>query len=249
MRSTAFVKAAVVFLIGSLVLAGVYWGLLNVPESNVLALLFSAALVVVLAVGIGFTIGTATGAGASLEIGQAVRRATGALPVFSAGLVIFGLLAVATVSFDGWWAAHRGEVDAVAVRYANITATTPLHTAVAWASWLVRWVIGLSFVVALVVASVLRSDVNRPNGLRLAVTALPLGAAAIGVLLVTQGLWRVAPWRPQSLPATRAEVYFSAAKLGLLYLVAVVIATAVLAVYLRSAKTLRRRRVSSATSR
>lgn len=244
MSTVGFARAAIVLLIGSMALAGIYWGLLHVPESNVLALLLSATLVVVLALGLGFTIGLAAGSGTRVQASQAVRRAMGALPSFIVGLAVFAALATVTLLFDRWWAAHRGEVDALAVRYANITATAPLHVAVAWGSWLVRWVVGVSCVVGLVVASVSRSDVNRPSGLRLALKSRPLGAASIGVLLVTQGLWRVAPWRPQSLPPTRAEVYFSAAKLGMLYLVAILIATAVLAVYLRSATTLRRRRVS-----
>ncbi len=138
---------------------------------------------------------------------------------------------MATTSFDAWWAAHRGEADALAIRYTGVTRTAEIHSAIQWISWLIRWAIGLSAVIALAVAGAVQRATAAAAGVRLALKAMPLLAATTAVLVVSQGLWRATRWRPESLPPTSAEVYFSAAKLGFLYLTALIVAAAVLTVY------------------
>jgi hypothetical protein len=232
-----FLRSLLVLLAGSVLVAAAYWALLNVPESNVPALLLSAALAVLIVVGAGATIALATAA-ADSDFAQPFARCVRALPFFLLGAGIFAALWTATTWFDGWWASHRGEADALAIRYTGFTRTAGIHAVIAWISWFIRWAIGLSAVVALAVAGTVQRDRAAGAGVRLAIRAMPLLAATAAVLLISQGLWRVAPWRPDSLPPTSAEVYFAAAKLGVLYLAALIVATGVLAVYRREAERL-----------
>ena len=234
MTAWRFVRTAVVLFLGSGVLVGLYWTLLNVPESSVTALLLSALLALMLALVMGTTLALAMAASGGLPAGQAAGRARAALPLFIVGVGVFAALWFVTTSFDAWWAAHRGEADALAIRYLGITRTEPAHTAVSWISWLLRWVLSLSAVLGLVASAVARRTSPLRSGLREAVRLWPLLSATTGVLLVTRGLWRLTPWRPHGLPPTQGEVYFSAAKLGTLALLALLITTAVVSVYQRS---------------
>lgn len=231
----AFVRTLLALLGGSLLVGGAYWTLLNVPESNVLALLLSALLLVVMVVGGGTALALATTFASGAALREGLKRVLPALLLFVVGVALFALLWFVTTAFDGWWSSHHGEVDAVALRYTGITRTAFVHTTAEWASWLVRWVVGLSIVVALAVTATLRGASAAASGLRLSVKLLPLLAATAGVLIVSQALWRVAPWRPASLPPTQTEVYFSAVKLGVLYLAALIVATSVVSVYQRAA--------------
>jgi hypothetical protein len=230
----AFVRSTITLAIGYALAAALLWGLLNVPESNVPALLLSALLVLLIAIMTGVTTGTAAALSAHAGLFASLRRAIRALPVFLLGVVIFALLWWLTGVSETWWNVHRGEVDALFLRYLGFTRTSPLHTTIFWLLSLVRWVLGLSLVVAPVVVSVRRGSGLLP-GLRVATRLLPLLAATIGLLIITQGLWRVAYWRPGSLPATQMEVVFAAAKLGLLYLAAMAVSAAVLGAYTRTA--------------
>ena len=65
-------KTTVWLLLGHALLAGVYWGLLNVPESNVLMLVASALLALVVIAGAAFVQGVAV---RSLTHGGATRSA------------------------------------------------------------------------------------------------------------------------------------------------------------------------------
>jgi hypothetical protein len=231
-----FVRSLLVLLVGSALVAGAYWALLNVPESNIPALLLSATLAMLIVLGVGATLVVATAAAGDEPLLRSVPGTIGALPLFLLGVGIFAALWVTTTWFDAWWIAHRGEADALVLRYTGSTRTGFLHLAIEWISWAIRWVVGLSAVVALAVAGAVHHRGAAGVGFRLALRAVPLLTAAAAVLLVSQGLWRIAPWRPENLPPTSAEVYFAAVKLGVLYVVTSVVAGGVLAVYRREAE-------------
>jgi hypothetical protein len=84
--------------------------------------------------------------------GVGVRRTLAALPSFVAGLAVFAILWWLTGFADGWWRAHHGAVDALFLRYLGATRTQPVHQAAFRATWLVRWVLGLSIVAGLTAA-------------------------------------------------------------------------------------------------
>jgi len=227
----AMLGAAAVLAAGYALGGALLWGLLNVPESNALALTLSAVLVVLAAMTVGVT--TALAAAVSLEAGRQAwtRRVLASLPALAIGLALFALLWWLTGAAATWWGRHAGEVDALMISRTGLTRTSPLHGAVAWALWFVRWVVGLSAIGALAVASIDRGPGAVGIGLRLALRAVPLAAATAGALLVSQGLWRSIDWAPASLPANWAEPLFVGTKLAVLYALAALIVAGVLRVY------------------
>ena len=246
MSARAIAKAAGVLAIGYAITLGLFWALLNVPESSVPALALSAALAVLVAVAAGFTTGSAAAlvAGAAFspptastplaslrEIG---RRALRALPGFLAGLMIFGVLWWITGSADDWWRAHRGEVDAVFLRYLGTGRTALMHEGVFQTTWLVRWALGLSAVAGLVAACTIGGIRAAAGGLRAAVRIVPLVVTAIAALVVGKGLSRLVYWRPKAIPPNWLEPAFVAIKLSVLYLLAIVMAAIVLAAFQRA---------------
>jgi len=215
---------------GYAVAAGCFWGLVNVPESNVLALMLSAAL----ALATLTTAGVATAAAAAIGDGvggsDGTRRAIGALPGFAVGLGAFAVLWWVTGSADTWWRANRGQIDATLIRYANITRTRALHQAVFWATWIVRWIVGLSVVAALVTTSTVGGMRAIPSAFRHAVRGWSLASAAVAVWVVWGGLWRVVYWRPAAMTPW-IEPTFVAVKLAGLYLAAMVVVAGTLVAY------------------
>ena len=85
MSARTVLSGLVVTILGASLAGGAYWELLRVPESNVLALLLSALLVLLGALILGVTIGTviaiAGGAAPRAALGRGVR----ALPGFLLG--------------------------------------------------------------------------------------------------------------------------------------------------------------------
>ena len=73
------------------------------------------------------------------------------------------------------------------------------------------------------------------RGLRRSVDLASLAATLIGVVIITEGLWRLAMWRPERLPPTRMEAAFVVIKLTVLYAMTIAVASAVLAVHRRAA--------------
>ena len=235
MKATEHVRSVAALAVGGGLTAALWWGLLNVPESNVAALILSTTLAVLVVVCAGVTTGLAAAFGQGLSSGQASRRALAACPLFVASLAVFMALWWLTGTADGWWREHQGEVDALFLRYPGITQTQWLHRAMVWAIWLVRWGLGLSVVLAITVVATLRSNRFALAGLRLSVRWRLLAATAVGLLVVTQLLWRLAYWRPAALPANWIEVLFAVVKLGALSLLSLAIAAAVLRIYGRAA--------------
>ena len=229
MRAVA--GAAAVLAVGYAVGGALFWGFLNVPESNALALMLSAVLVLLVAVTAGAT--TAFAAAVSLEAGRqaGARRVLASLPALAVGLALFACLWWLTGAAGAWWSRHAGEVDAFIISRTGVTRTGLLHTGVSWVLWFVRWVIGLSSIAALAVAAIDRGPRAVGAGLRLALGGVPLAAATAGALLLSQGLWGGVYWAPRSLPANWAETLFVGTKLTVLYAVAVFTAAAVLRVY------------------
>ena len=224
--------AAGALALGYGVTGALSWALLNVPESNALALALSASLVPLI-------VGTAaaTTAGAVMIANGATRdawRHTGAaIGGFVVGLAIFAVLWWSTGSVDTWWGNHRGEVDALFLRYGGITRTAGVHQTVFWVTFLTRWALGLSVVTGLVVAGATGGGRMLRRGLRGSVRLVSLAATLVGVVIVSEGLWRLALWRPKRLPPTWMEPAFVTIKLAVLYTLAVAIATFVLGVHRR----------------
>ena len=210
---------------GSALAAGAYWGLLNVPESNVLALGLSALLVILAVVLVGLTLAAVLAHAGGRSLGQALRQAPRRLPFFLLGVVAFAALWALTAFIEAQWVLHQGEIDAMLLRYGGTANTGWLFTSVSWVLWLVRWGLGLAIVAGL--------TAGRPA---LAVSGLPLGAT-VAALLTWWAMSGLAYWRPRAIPADSAEVIFVAAKLGVLALVSALLVVAVLTVFARRTAT------------
>ncbi len=219
-------------VVGAAATAGVFWLLLQVPESNAFALALSAGLVVLLAILAGYTTSVVVTALDGSTVVDAARRGPKGLPGFLLGLAVFGALWYVTIVIDGQWSLHSGEIDALFLRYAGTSNSRWLHTSISWLLWLVRWGIGLAVVCGVTTSRVKRLSVGR--GFGLASSPLPLGATVAG-LLVGYGLWSLVYWRPRGLPADTAELLFVSVKLSTLLLFGAMIAVLVLHTFVRSA--------------
>lgn len=215
---------------------GLFWLLLNVPESNVLMLTTSAVLAV--------TIVAASGCVETVALlalrgkpfgGRLLRRGfRGVLP-FVASLAVFALVWFAASLFDGWWAAARGEIDAWLIAHLHWTNTGWLHAAAGWAVAFVRWVLGLSLALALFAALVRDEPTEEARAqdggvkaglarrwLRAALSPRALLGLVILIVVFAWLPWLAAYWRPGWISPSRAEVFFVATKLGALYLLATI---------------------------
>jgi len=226
--------ATATLALGGAVAAGLFWALLNVPESNLLALTLSAALLLAIVATLGGIIAASSAIADGAGVAGVARRSIAAMPAFALGVIVFAALWWLTGAIDAWWRAHRGEIDAVSIRYLNLARTQSLHQAVFLIIWIVRWVIGLSVVAALATTAAARGAHAAGAGLRNAVRPAPIAAGLAAALLLT-GLWRLVYWRPARL-APWLEPTFVAAKLAVLYLAAVSIVALALAVHRRAAR-------------
>jgi hypothetical protein len=222
-------------LAGTAVAAGTYWALLNVPESNVPALLLSAVLVLLLVGVAACTVGAVLAVASGTTIGGALRRAPWAIPGFVLGLLVCGALWWITTAVDSQWTLHRGEIDAVALRYVGTARTAWVHTSVAWLTWLVRWGIGTAMLAAATAGSVDASVGGRGalRSLAHALAPVPL-LVTLAALIAGRALWSLAYWRPRGLTADTSELAFVSVKLGVLLVAVAAMAVVVLHVFARA---------------
>lgn len=223
MTVRGFATAFAVLAAAAALSGGAYWALLNVPESNVLALLLSVGLValigVLMACAIGITVGVAGGGG----LRESVRGAHRSIPGFLAGAVVFAALWWLTTAIDTQWDIHRGEIDALFLRYAGTANTSWAHTTSSWLTWLIRWDAGLLAVAGAIAGSYSRRGVL--SGVGRAFDGLSVVACTLA-LVSGYWLWKITYWRPAMNPGT-TEVMFVAAKLGLLACLGVLLAAIV----------------------
>jgi hypothetical protein len=232
LKSVALVSLLAV--VGAALTGGAYWALLSVPESNVLALALSAALVVLIVLLAGYALSVALGVAAGSSLGRAVGDGVRGLPGFLVGGAVCVALWYLTTAIDSQWTQHAGEVDALFLRYAGTARTAWLHTSVAWLLWLLRWGVGAALIAGATTTRVAHGPVGR--GLRLGLSVRPLGATLVA-LLGAYGLWALVYWRPKGLPADSAEVAFVSAKLAVLFLANAVMAALVCHVFARAENT------------
>jgi len=223
-----------VTILGAALAGGAYWELLRVPESNVLALLLSALLVVLGALIVGVTTGTVI----ALAGGEARRTAVAcgvrALPGFLLGTVALLGLVWVTGAIGDQWVLHRGEIDALFLRYAGTDRTAGLHTGIEWLMWLLRWGLGLAAVAAATAGMAAGRGNGAVRGLGGALAPLPLGTTVLA-LLAGWGLWSFVYWRPKGMTADLTELAFVSVKLGALFLAGAVLVVLVLHVFARRA--------------
>lgn len=223
--------AAVVVMAGGAMAGGLFWALLNVPESNALALAASAVLVVLAPL----TAWLAAGCSALIlregPRARLARRTLVSIPAFVVGLALFALLWWFTGAAGSWWQQHNGEIDAFVISRVGTARTAWLHSGSGWLLWFIRWALGTSIVVGLLASTTAGGVRALPRGLWLAVRPLPLVATTVAGLLIVEVLWRLAEWTPSRMPPVSLEPLFVAVKLAVVYVAAAIVATMVLRVY------------------
>lgn len=232
MKLKSLALVSLLAVVGAALTGAAYWALLNVPESNVLALAFSALLVVLIVSLGGYALAVSLSAASGSRVGDAIAAGVRGLPGFFAGGIVFVVLWYLTTSIEGQWRQHAGEIDALFLRYAGTAHSAWLHATVGWVLWLVRWGVGVAVVVGATTTRVTRGSIGR--GLSLGVSPLPLGATLLA-LFAAYELWAAVYWRPKGLPADSAELAFVSVKLAMFAIVNAVLVALVFHVFTRAA--------------
>lgn len=220
---TRIAGATLWLAIGHAVVGGLFWLLLNVPESNV-ATLAASALVGVLLIAVAALVEGAAVLwleGRTGERGFAARIPSALVAVIAAACACWAIWWI-TGRATRWLAVHGGEMDASLLLHFNITRTAYLHAGLAWTVTIVRYVAGLSIAAALVAAGTIEgaaSLVGAGAWAKRAIAPKRLAAIACCWAALLWLPWVTATWRPQALP-TSAELVFVSVKLAVLYLAA-----------------------------
>ena len=221
------IKRAIVItawlVVGHAILGGLYWGLLQIPESNVFMLTLSAVTALAMLVWAGTVeavgvLGWTHGGSAMSAVAAGARRAAWIVPA----LVVFGLLWLLTGFCGNWLGAHGTEIEAWLMAKFGWADVSWLHTTLAWILWFVRYVFGVSLGAALLAAGVVE---GAAAAVRFAWVKRAFDWRTF--LLVTFALlvgfylpWRyVVYWRSESLPSTWVEPTFATVKLLAVFVV------------------------------
>jgi hypothetical protein len=204
------------------VAAGLFWALLQVPESSVWMLGLSACLVLAILVALLWVTGGVLLAWhPQITCTRAFVSGLSASLAATAGALLFGAIWWATSSALTWHAAHAGEIDAVIISRTGVSNTAWLHRTIVWVIWVLRWGPGLTLALSLAawIAASGTSAIGTANWVRAAFHpkrwAVVLALTALCVMLP----WRLVYWRPEHL-TLRTEPWFVGTKLGAMTLLA-----------------------------
>ncbi|MCX6552351.1 MAG: hypothetical protein NTY02_15340 [Acidobacteria bacterium] len=220
---TRFAAIVAWLVTGHLLIGGLYWLLLQVPESNVFMLTASLLIVVAATLLVGAIEQVGLRACSPAEpfraaLAPSIRRSW--LVIFP--VVLFTIVWYATAHVELWSSAHAGEIDAWIIAKLGWTKTSGLHTTIDWFIAFVRYGIGVALAVALMASLAV-------NGVRGALDAGWIRRGCSWRLLLTATValfvgfwlpWQQVYWRPASLPATWIQPAFATAKLVLLFVAA-----------------------------
>jgi hypothetical protein len=209
-------------VIGHAILGGLYWLLLQIPESNVLMLTASALTAAAILVGVGLVSATGlawwSSSGFGAAAGTGVRRTAWGI----AAVAVAGLFWFATGLITTWHAGHATEFDAWFLASFGWTDVSWFHVTFGWIQWFVRYVFGVGLALALLAAAVL-GGARAVVSIRWAARAFHWQTVLITTFAMLVGFylpWQfVVPWRPASLPPTWVQPAFAAVKLGVVFIV------------------------------
>ncbi len=206
------------------VAAGIFWGLLQVPESSVWALGLSASLVLAMVIALLWVTGGVLLAWhPQITPVRAFVSGLSASVAVAAGALLFGAVWWATLAALTWHGAHAGEIDAVIIARTGASNTAWLHRTIVWAIWVLRW--GPGFTLALSLAAWIAA---RGTAAIAAAGWIRAGChpKRWTVVLALSALcfmlpWRFVYWRPEHLTLS-TEPWFVGAKLAAMALVAAI---------------------------
>lgn len=204
--------------------AGLFWALLQVPESSSLMLGVSGTLAVLALLAAVWTVGGALAAWRpETSPGGAMARGLSQLVAVVLGALVFALVWWLTEKADIWHAQYGGQLDAWIIARTGKSETARLHSAIFWLLWFLRWGLGLTIALSLA-AWVVRDGVRALASARWLSSALnPLRwlmvTALVGVGIALP--WHHIYWRPEKI-SIGAEPFFVTVKLTLLTLIVAV---------------------------
>jgi hypothetical protein len=209
-------------VIGHAALGGLYWLLLQIPESNVLMLTASALTAATILVGAGIVsgIGAAwwSSSGFGAAVGTGMRRGAWGI----AAIAVAGLFWVATAVMTTRHAGHATEVDAWFLATFGWTDVSWFHVTFGWLQWFIRYVFGVGLALALL-ADAVHGGARAVVSFRWAARPFHWQTVLITTFAMLVGFylpWQfVVPWRPASMPPTWVQPAFAAVKLGIVFIV------------------------------
>jgi hypothetical protein len=203
-------------LLGHVALGGAYWLLLNVPESNVLALSTSFALALVLVIGACLVDVTALlWLRPDWRWRAALLRSVRVLPVFIIALVVWVAIYWIVTAMELRYEARTGEVDAWLIAKFNWTRTAWLHRTLSYVFEALRWVLSTSVAVALLTFAAVDgfAEIFRLRWLWRALSPGQLVIITVAVVGLFWLPWQYIYWRPAAIPPNTVELLFNGAKL------------------------------------
>jgi hypothetical protein len=202
--------------------AGLFWNLLQVPESSAWMLGLSAALVLAIFVALLWVTGGVLLAWhPQISPIRAFVSGLSASVAVVAGALLFGAIWWATDAALTWHAAHAGEIDAVIIARTGVSNTAWLHRTIVWAIWLLRWGPGLTLALSLAawIAASGTASIRAAGWIRAALHPRRWAIVVALVALCFMLPWRYVYWRPAHVSVTM-EPWFVGVKLGAMVLLA-----------------------------
>jgi len=203
-------------LAGHAVAFGLFWMLLQVPESSTLMLAASSLLAVLTvftaaAVQSGAMGAWTMDAPVARGLRAGARRAIAAL----AAALLFGALWWLTGHALEWHARLSGQMDAAVIARTDSPNTAWLHASLRWMILFVRWTLGISLAVSALGALVGdgRAALRRFDWLRQAVSPRRLLVVTAWFVVLDLLPWLQVGWRPAHL-SLALEPWFVGAKLS-----------------------------------
>jgi hypothetical protein len=203
-------------LAGHVVVAGLFWAMLNVPESNVAMLGLSALLVIVLfvlegLVGAGAVLLGASPGGWIPPIGRALR----AVPSAVVALILYAAVRYIFTGLSVRYDDVTSQIDAWLIARLDWTRTAGLHQVVAWSLWGVGHALAASLALAVVVRGTLGvgAETGRLRWLTAAFSPVRLALLGVTLFVFVWLPWQPAEWRPTSLPVSIVEPIVAGIKL------------------------------------
>jgi hypothetical protein len=187
-------------LAGTALTAGVYWAVLNTPESTILAVITSVVLLLAALVLLGVTVNGAIVMWSNGPSRSALRRA-----LWRAPAVVPAVLLVSHA--ETWVALRQGPINAWFIARFGWGDVSWLFTGIRYGAMWIRWVVAA--LLAVWVMATLLHGVK----FRLSVTRVALATLWFAVLIALPWAYLV-PWRPAWLPPTNVELAFSIVKLS-----------------------------------
>jgi hypothetical protein len=215
---------AIWLIAGHAAAAGLFWVLLQVPESSSPMLVVSATLAALAVLAAIWTIGGALAAWRpEATPGRAMAGGLRHIVAVVLGAVLFALVWWLTERADLWHAQYGGQIDAWIIARTGKSETARLHGAIFWTLWFLRWGLGLTIALSLSAWAV-RDGIRTLGSVRWLTRALnpmrwlPVTAlVGLGIALP----WHHVYWRPEKI-SIGAEPFFVSVKLAVIAIVATI---------------------------